>query len=122
MEWLNEAQDEQYVFSKELLEKVVVTFSIMAPHLASELLETIWDKNLDNSTWPEFDQLLALPATITLSLQINGKTRGTLEVERSKGQSEIEGEAKQVLQKWLEGQQIQRIIFVPGRMVNFVIT
>ncbi len=122
MEWLNEAQDKQYQLSTHNIESVLVSFSIMAPHMASELLETICNKDLTNATWPEFDPLLALPAMITLALQVNGKTRATIHVERTTSQNDIEQQAKTVLNKWLEHKQLQKTIFVPGRMINFVIS
>ncbi len=121
MEWLNEAQDAQHSFTQENIEKVITMFSILAPHLASQLLEELYHKDLSTMSWPEFDPTLAITALQTISIQINGKMRGTIHVERSAGQAIIEEQAKQEVAKWLEDKEIKRTIFVPGRMVNFVI-
>ncbi len=121
MEWLNEAQENKYCFAPQSIEQVITAFSIIAPHIGSELLEQLFGKILSDQTWPEYDPTLAITSLITISIQINGKMRATIEVERSTGQTEIENLAKTTANKWLEGAEIVRTIFVPGRMINFVI-
>lgn len=121
MEWLNEAQEKNYRFTSKNLEKVLITFSALAPYITSELLENTFDKALHQTTWPEYDPTLAILPQTTIAVQINGKLRGTIEVERTAGQSDIENLARENVTKWLESKEIIRVIFVPDRMINFVI-
>jgi len=121
MEWLNEAQDNKFCFSPQSLERVITAFSILAPHLSSELLEQLFGKNLETQAWPEYDPTLAITSQIVISIQVNGKMRGTIQVDRGTGQAEIETEARAAVSKWLENVETIRTIFVPGRMINFVV-
>jgi len=98
-----------------------------APFTAEEL----WHEVLKNKSsihvqvWPKFDPKLIKAEKITIAIQVNGKLRGQIEVQSAIGnsQSEIEKLAKEEprVAKYLAGQKIKRTIFVPGRLINFVV-
>jgi leucyl-tRNA synthetase len=130
-EQLTKAETEVYL-------KLLAPF---APHMTEELWQSVIlseVKDLDSSgkpqndkqfnsihlsMWPEFDPNLVQTETIIIPVQINGKRRGEIEVQSSKlqVQSEIEELAKKAVAKQLEGVEIKKTIYVPGRIVNFVI-
>lgn len=62
-------------------------------------------------------------ATITLPVQINGKTRGTIEVEEACTEEEALKLAalNQKLSKYLDGKTIKKIIYVPSRILNVIL-
>src|SRR3989338_2925011 len=95
-----------------------------APHLASELLSRLNDsatKGLND--WPTFDPSLAKDDVITLAVQVNGKLRGTIEIAPEAEQSEAEAAARAESQvsKWLQDAEVKKVIYVAGRMINFVV-
>lgn len=74
--------------------------------------------------WPAYDPKLLEEDTVEIAVQVNGKLRDMIVVEsqKSKVQSEVEAEtrASQKVVKHLEGKSVKKIIFVPGRLINFV--
>jgi leucyl-tRNA synthetase len=74
--------------------------------------------------WPEAGEIRP-EEEITLAVMVNGKTRGTLTIFNFQlsifNEEEIKRMAQEKVEKWLEGKKIQKIVFVPGKVVNFVI-
>ncbi|MEN8253483.1 MAG: leucine--tRNA ligase [Patescibacteria group bacterium] len=107
-----------------------------APFLAEELnfivearlITSVRDKNavsIHDQDWPKWDEKLAQEEEITIPVQVNGKLRDQLVVEtrHSVSQDEILQKAKKLpkIQKWLEGKKIIKEIYVPGKIINFVV-
>ncbi len=113
---------EQLLFM--VLKNMVLLLSPFAPHVADEL----W-KNLGMSgfageqPWPKFDPQATQEDTIQMAVQVNGKVRATIDVQREASEDEIRAqvEKNEKVQKWLEGKSIRRVIVVPGRLVNIVV-
>lgn len=104
-----------------LFTKVLFPF---APHVASELWEKLGNSSsLDAECWPEFDPALIVDETVALSVQVMGKLRATVNASPTADQEEIEELAKADpnVAKYLEGQSIKKVIYIPGRTINFVI-
>ncbi len=124
MIFLNEAEKEKEI-GKKTFEKFLKLLSPFAPHIAEE----IW-KNLKNkksiflSSWPKYDPRLIKEEKIILVIQINGKVRDKIEVEAniSKKKAEKLALSQKRIQKWLQGKEIKKVIFVPGRLINFVVS
>ncbi|MFH1831423.1 MAG: leucine--tRNA ligase [bacterium] len=121
MEYLNDLHSEDLKLDKEILTSFLTVVSVMAPHLASELLEKFVGKQLKDCTWPVYDEQLAQVNEIEIAIQINGKLRGTLASAKGSRQQEIQTQAQELAGKWLEGKDIVKVIFVPDRLINFVI-
>jgi len=121
MEWLNDASAQHMQLSAASLEKILVVLSTVAPHMASELLATLCNKQLGQCAWPVFDPELAAQELINMVIQVNGKMRVCLPFAPNATQELVEAAARPVLHKWLEGKEIKQIIFVQNRLINFVI-
>ncbi len=121
MQWVNDAMAGNMQLDEKSLETVLILFSIFAPHGASELLQTILNKDLTACSWPTFDPALIQQDEIVYAIQINGKLRGTLSVAKNESREMIESSAGIVVAKWLEGKILIKIVFVQDRMINFVI-
>jgi leucyl-tRNA synthetase len=103
---------------------------ILAP-FAPFMAEEIWSQVLKNKgsvhaqSWPKFDPELIKDEQVTIIVQVNGKLRGQIEVQSEicNSQSEIEklAEKEPKIAKYLISQKIKKVIFVPGRLINFVI-
>jgi leucyl-tRNA synthetase len=104
------------------LEKVIVILSAMAPHIASELLEVLFNKKLQDCSWPAYQAALTRTYEVTLALQVNGKMRGTLVMPAGVKQQMVESAAALELTKWLEGKTIDKVIYVQDKLINFVTT
>ena len=73
--------------------------------------------------WPTVDETLLTDDTVTMPIQINGKLRGQIEVQKDLSQIDIEklALAETAVQKALNGNIPKKVIVVPGRIVNVVI-
>jgi len=98
--------------------------SPFAPHLAEELWSEIGNKKtIAYEPWPVYDPELARDKEITLAVQINGKLRETLLVSPEIGEAEAKRLALQSekVQKWLDGKEPKKVIYVKGKLISIVI-
>lgn len=121
MEWLNDMLSNTWRISPASLEMVLVTLSTMAPHITSELLERIVHKQLADCAWPSYDRALIVDHTVVMAVQINGRLRATLTVERGTAQEEVEALARDAVAKWLKDKVVSKVVFVPDRLISFVV-
>jgi len=94
-----------------------------APHFAEECWERLGHKtSVFDSAWPQYDPALTREDTVTIAVQVNGKTRGTVTVPRDAEESVVRtaAEADPAVAKYLEGE-IRKVIWVKGRMLSFVV-
>ena len=97
-----------------------------APHLAEELWERMHKNKVDSiffASWPEFNEAMTIDSSVVIGVQVLGKLRGTIEIQKDEPQDAVLAKAKQNLDviKWLEGKEIVKEIYVPGKIVNIVI-
>ena len=75
--------------------------------------------------WPVYDPKLLVEETVEIAIQVNGKLRDTITVERQKSnvQRDVEAAARgsDRVAKYLEGKSVTKVIFIPGKLVNFVV-
>ena len=73
--------------------------------------------------WPEYDPELAKADTITLVVQVNGKLRDKIEAAADIAEEEARALALEspLVQKWLEGKTVRKIIFAGGKLINIVV-
>jgi leucyl-tRNA synthetase len=96
----------------------------VAPHLTEEWWERFGEKGfLVASSWPAFDPELATTPRVTLVVQVNGRVRGRLDVDRGAMEEEALALARsdERIRPWLEGKQLTRAVFVPNRLLNLVV-
>ena len=94
-----------------------------APHIAEELWYAAGNStSIHQEAWPAFDPALLKDENVTIVIQINGKTRGEVQVFSDSDKSAVEKAARAAVSARLAGQEISRTIVVPGRLVNFVVS
>ncbi len=95
----------------------------MMPHLASELLTELAGPEGADWSWPIADPALLVATTATIAVQIGGKLRATIEVAADAGEAEVlaVAAADPNVARLLEGRVVRRQVYVPGRVVNFVL-
>lgn len=121
MEFLNDMTARNFCIGRTSLEALLVSLSVLAPHMASELLELVCNKQLRDCLWPKVDEKLSQEDDTTIVIQISGKTRASIVVSYGTPEDEVHIKAYEVVGKWLEGAQIHKVIFVPDRLINFVV-
>jgi len=74
--------------------------------------------------WPTWDEAKLSVSMITVAVQVNGKMRGKVEVAAEASQEDVLAEARTLdnVARNLEGKTVRREIYVPGRLVNFVVS
>ncbi len=109
---------------KQGIETLLILLAPFAPHISEELWHQLGhDSSVHQQSWQTFDPSALVVDEITLVIQIMGKTRGTIQVPSSASKEELEKYACdcEIAQRYLEGKEIKKIIFVPGKLINFVI-
>ena len=115
-------QDEELF--KQWKEKFAIILSPFAPHLAEELWENLWNKqSIFFAQWPEYDKKLVVDDTVKIAVQVMWKVRWTIEVAKDEDKQSVLNKAKQEqnVAKWIEGKNIVKEIYVPGKIVNLVV-
>jgi len=121
MEWINDATQQSMQLSRDSAEKVIVVLSTMAPHMASELLEQLFNKQLQDCTWSYANPEYTYENSVEIIVQVNGKLRANVVVERGAEQYNVEQLARTAITHWLTDKNVMKIIFVKDRLINFVI-
>ncbi len=109
---------------REALSIAARLFAPMMPHLAEEAWAALGGSGLvAELPWPEGDATLAAAETLTIAVQVLGKLRGTIEVVPDVAEAEVlaAAEAEPNVARALEGKRVVKRIYVPGRIVNFVV-
>lgn len=121
MEYLNDLYSSKLPIDLSIIEQLLTALSVMAPHVTSELLETVCNKQLEDCTFPIFDSSLAAQEEVAIAIQVNGKLRATIHTRPNRPQEEIAREAELLVSKWFENTTVKRVIFVPNKIINFVV-
>ena len=106
------------------METVTKLIAPMLPHLAEEMWQKLGYTTLVVETpWPDFDLALLEEDIVTIAVQVNGKLRVTVDVERDLSQEHIEPLALglEPVEKLLDGRNPRKVIFVSNKIVNFVV-
>jgi len=106
------------------METVTKLIAPMLPHLAEEMWQKLGYTTLVVETpWPDFDLALLEEDIVTIAVQVNGKLRVTVDVERDLSQEHIEPLALglEPVDKLLDGRNPRKVIFVSNKIVNFVV-
>ncbi|MBI4079132.1 MAG: leucine--tRNA ligase [Candidatus Levybacteria bacterium] len=146
MEFVNDWQDDKEGLSVQDAKQFFLILAPFAPHAAEELFQRIRNQELGikekirqprltwrqpahhnsvhDQKWPEFDASLLVEKEVTIVVQVNGKVRDVFRGQRSevRGQKTIEQLAKESakVQKYLEGKKIKKVVYVEGKLINFV--
>lgn len=134
MELINTWRQEGEAMSREDSLTVIKLFAPFAPHMAEELYQSgimaqttpaSHFSSIHKEQWPSFDASKMKDEMITVVVQVNSKVRGAVSVDKqargNKDQIILMGKQNENVRKYLEGKTIKKEIFVPGKLVNFVV-
>jgi leucyl-tRNA synthetase len=111
-------------FWREVCVNFLRLLAPVTPFLAEELWHEIGLKgSVHEQAWPSWNEEALIETTITLPVQINGKLRDQIKLpaEVDEASARKAAEESERVQKYLEGKQVIKFIFVPKRMISFVI-
>jgi leucyl-tRNA synthetase len=96
----------------------------LAPHIASELWETLGAPTaIEMENWPIYDSAKLVAQSVTLGVQVNGKVRGniTLAPDASQEVAEALARSDAHVAEYLAAGTVAKVVYVPGRILSFVV-
>ncbi len=104
------------------IDTLLVLLAPFTPHIAEELWREMgYEDTVFAAGWPEWDESKLVKDEVVLPLQINGKARGNITISKAATKEEVLAMAKETLASRLEDKTIVKEIYVPGKIVNFVV-
>ena len=109
---------------KEILEPMAIMLSPFAPHIAEQLWHDLGHEDtVTFAPFPKFVKEYTVENNATYAVSFNGKTRFTVDLPKTMSPAEVEAHVRALSQteKYVAGQQIFKVIVVPGKIVNIVV-
>ncbi|HBK33574.1 TPA: leucine--tRNA ligase [Candidatus Uhrbacteria bacterium] len=106
------------------LQKILCMLCPFAPHLANELWERLGEKGfVEEQTWPTIEEALLVQDTIEMAVQVNGKVRATIRLSPNAIEEEamVAAFTEGNVQKYLEGKEVRKVIYIQGKILNIVV-
>jgi len=123
MIFMNDAVGAQNFAPKEIMEKFLILLSPFAPHLTEELWFVLGHKDfISQQKWPEYDPKLIIDDLVKIAIQINGKLRDVIEVERDINEQDLRVKVEDLpnIQKYLVSQKIKKCIYIQNKLINII--
>jgi len=111
-------------YKKEILEPLLILLTPYAPHVSEELWSQLGNSvTILDAAYPKLEGKYLVESSKEYPVSVNGKLRTTMNLALSMEQKEVEQKVLQneVIQKWLDGNQPKKIIFVKNKMINVVV-
>jgi len=111
-------------YLRSVLDSFTIMLSPFAPHMAEALWSRLGHDDLVlDQAWPEFDPKAIINEQVTMAVQINGKLVETVTVDIDATQEAVVAQAEGMprVKRVMTGRSIRKTIFVPGKIVNFVV-
>jgi leucyl-tRNA synthetase len=106
------------------IDTLILLLAPLAPYITEEL----WHQrghtgSVHREAWPGYDEALTIDAIITVPVQVNGKLRATIEVPADADEGDIRAaaEAEPKVQAHIAGKTIRKVVYVAGKLINFVV-
>jgi len=110
---------------QEALEAVILMLAPIVPHFSHVVWQQLGHEGTAmDATWPKVDKTALKQDSMLIVLQVNGKLRGRMEVDAGLDKAALEAAAlsNEAVQKYTETGTVRKVIVVPGRLVNIVIS
>jgi len=110
---------------RDAVEKLVLCLAPFAPHLGEEIWERLGHApSVANAPWPAFEPALCEDDEREIGVQVNGKVRGRamLAVTATEDDARKAGLADPNVAKFVEGKTLRKVVYVPGKILNFIVS
>jgi leucyl-tRNA synthetase len=126
MEVLNKISDLRSQISDEDIKTLIKLIAPFAPYMAEELWNKLGnEESVHVAQWPVADEKYLVDEELTIMVAINGKVRDKMSVDRSQisDDKKLIEQAKELekIRQWIGNKKIVKEIYIPGKMINFVI-
>ena len=118
------AMEKEKTVSREHFMGFLSLLAPFAPHISEELWHTLGaEASVHSAPWPTFDPAKIISDSVTIGIQVNGKLRAEMNIARNASGEEAKAVALAMpeIQKWLEGNEPKKIIYVEGKIMNVVV-
>lgn len=124
--FIQEGVSNNFKIDFEFYKVLVVMLSPFAPFVTEEIWQVLfkYSSSVQKVVWPEFKEEKTIDKNVTIAIQINGKLRGTIDVDKDASQDIVTKLAlnlPKVQNHMPDGAKIKKVVFVPNKMINFVI-
>jgi leucyl-tRNA synthetase len=122
---LNNEMTGMPVIPRDLAETFTLLLAPFAPHIAEEVWHRLGhEKSLSRRPWPTYDPGKLEDETIELPVQVNGKLRDRIMVAADADEATVlsTAEAAERVRPWIEGKEVRKRLYVPKKLVNFVVS
>jgi leucyl-tRNA synthetase len=109
---------------KEGIETTVLLLAPFVPHISEELWQALGhQEGMEKSVWPSFDSEAVVEDEVLIVVQVNGKLRGKINVEAGASEEAVRGFAlaDEKVKAFIDGKNIRKVIYVPGKLLNIVV-
>ncbi|MHB1330732.1 MAG: class I tRNA ligase family protein [Minisyncoccota bacterium] len=124
MVWVN-LLEKKVAVSETEYKTLLMLLAPFAPHISEELWQILKYEGSPHTTgWPEFDEKKIVKEMLTYAIQVNGKVRADISVSRSTSKENVQKMALEMpeIKKWIDSKEVQKIIVVPNKVVNIVVS
>ncbi len=116
------ALEKRSAISRQEYETLLLLLAPFAPHVTEELWHELGhDTSIHLEKWPVFDEAKVLSEEVTVAVQVGGKLKGTVNMERGAAEAEVFEKARllpAVSKEW--EREVARVVFVPDRLINII--
>jgi len=120
MIFLKKIKEDGFI-TKEELRQFLIVLNPLAPHITSEIYENVFKADVLDATWPKFDEGKLTKNEIEYPIQVNGKLKGTITVDRKISKDDLLEKIKADGKVQIDFDNIKKIIFVPEKIINFIV-
>ena len=119
---LNKYEECEHITKKDYI-LLLTLLNPIAPHITEELNESLGEKPICESSWPEYDESKTVLEEKEIGVQVNGKLRGSINVHVNDSDDVIKEKAlsNENVIRHVDGKEIVKIIVIKGRIVNIVV-
>ncbi len=110
--------------NREILQTFAQLLAPFIPHTAEDIWQRLGNENsITFEQWPEYDEELAKENIISIAIQVNGKLRANIEIDANTEEGDVLQLAKENdrIDNYIGGKELIKEIYVPGRLINFVV-
>lgn len=122
MTFVKKVKEDKFI-TKEELRQFLIFLNPLAPHITSEIYERVFDSQILDQSWPEFDEKDLVKSVVEIVVQLNSKIVARMDINTNWTKDEILNQVKadKTVAPMLEGKTIVKEIVVPGRLVNLIV-
>lgn len=119
MSFVKKIKEDKYI-TKEELRIFLLLLNPLAPHITSEIYERVFHDNILKSSWPSYNEKDLTSNIVNLPIQINGKMKKTIEVDKEIEEDDLLNMIENVYPHLIDGK-IKKVIYLKGRIINIII-